>query len=240
MAWMNSTLQRYLAKGVECPSVECERRSSCLSIVDPKWATLLGWGNPEAPVAFVGLNPHYSAEGRSIHEVPTWSTPFQHVRSLSLEGFSNVRHFRYHRRILKNLRESDSQLAEELFDDLDLFAFYTEVALCPTEPRTELPPEVFSRCFEQNAGAFLDEQRFPFVVALGYEASFQVVRRLISAAQAQTLLGNFHGRLFQGPGPRFVITSYHPNYSPKGRPWDRDVVARLLLEASRRSGIALY
>jgi hypothetical protein len=162
------------------------------------------------------------------------------VRELSIEGFSGVRHFGYHRRILKNLRESDPTLAQELSADLDLFAFFMEVALCPTERGTVLAADIVPRCFEQNAGAFIGEQGFPFVVALGEEASFQVVRQLISGAQAQTLSGNFHGRLFQGPGPRFVVTSYHPNYNPKGRPWDRDVVPRLLIEASRRSGISLY
>lgn len=235
-----TAFERHLKHVLECPAQECAKGSSCKSIVDPNWATLLGWGNPSAPILFVGLNPYYSDEGRSAHTVAVGTDPLIHARSLSLEGFAGVRHFAYHRRIMNAVRAGlTPEEAEDVPDVLDDFAFFSEVAFCPTERSSELPLDVIDRCVTQNLLPFVDDAGFRFIVAVGQQASFQAVRLFVSPSAAFPIgdgkFERYHGAHFEGKA-RFIVTSYHPN--ARGV-WDRDAVARTLVRLSRERGVPL-
>lgn len=235
-----ATFEVHLKRVLECPAQVCAKASSCTRVVDPEWVTLLGWGNYNSPILFVGLNPHYSDAARSQHSVPVGIDPLLHVRSMSLDGFSNVRHFGYHRRVMNSVRSALSpEEAEDIPDVLEDFAFFSEVAFCPSENGRELPTDVVDRCVVQNVLPFVNDSSFRLIVALGQEASFHAVRLLVSPSAAFPIgegsFGRFHGRAFEGDG-RFVVTSYHSN--ARGD-WDRDAVAKTLVRLSRDHRIPL-
>lgn len=237
---MTDRFDFHLQRILDCPANECVKGSSCSAVVDPKWATLLGWGNPRSPILFVGLNPHYSPEARASHTVSSGLDPLFHVRALSREGFARVRHFSYHSRIMRAVKAGlSNEDAEDIPDVLEDFAFFSEVALCPTENGKNLPDDVIDRCLKQNLLPFIEEFEFRFIITLGKTATQHTVRALISPGEANRMdespFSRCHGKAFTAAN-RHVVASYHPN--ARGV-WDRDAVASTLLRLSRTFGIAL-
>jgi hypothetical protein len=227
--WLNTV--------VDCPADEVGKKSSCGRVVNSDWTTLLGWGNWDAKVVFVGANPLLSSTSAAIHAVSLGGSPYEHAYRLSLKGFEREPHFRYHRAILKKLRERDARLAAELPGELEYFAFCTEIAFCATRSAADLPPDVPARCFRKNVLPFIREAGFRVIVAVGREAAEMCVDQFAGAREADGLSRSWHGRLFRGAdsGP-WVITSYHPN--ARGS-WDRAAVADRLFELFDRHGVAL-
>ena len=220
---------KHLKRVVDCPGVElASNNSPCAHLIISEWTKLLGWGNPQSKIVFVGINPLLTDKALTWHTPPKGVSPLKHAQNLTKIGAANVRHFSYHRRILRELREKDSQLARELpnTDDLSKFAFFTEVAFCPSKKQGDLSIDVMKRCFQKNAVPFLMEPNFEVIIALGRMPSEICIDTFIGTEEAKNLR-SYHARVYRVATNKYLITSYHPNAF--GR-WDRSAVANLLYQ----------
>jgi len=199
----------------------------CAQII-PEWTNLLGWGNPQAKIVFVGINPLLNDKALTWHTPPKGVSRLEHAQNLTKIGAANVRHFSYHRRILRELRKKDSQLARELpnADNLSKFAFFTEVAFCPSKKQSALTKEIMKRCFRRNTVPFLMEPNFEVIIALGRMPSELCIDTFVSAEEAKNLK-IYHGQSYESATGKHLITSYAPN--ARGR-WDRSAVANRLYQ----------
>jgi uracil-DNA glycosylase len=215
-----TVFERYREQVVNCPSIEWEKLNSpCHDIIRKDWTTLLGWGNPNATIVFVGLNPHLTAGAKSWHQPPPGVDPLDHARQLSETKESSARHFAYHRRILRELAGKGAQVPKSIGE----FAFFTEVAFCPSTTQGGLKKEVISQCFRKNGKSFILNSPFKVVIALGQKASEVCVRSFIENEEFE---GFSHGRVYEIPNSdKVLLTSYHPNARGK---WDRSAVASAL------------
>ncbi|HZY10819.1 MAG TPA: hypothetical protein VFF29_06660, partial [Bacteroidota bacterium] len=142
-----TVFDQYLEQVVNCPSVELGKPNSpCHDIIRKDWATLLGWGNPNAPIVFVGLNPYLTARAQHWHRPPRGVALLDHVRQLSKTWESGARHFAYHRRILRELGVKGAQVPASI----GKFAYFTEIAFCLSANQAELKDDVVNQCFRQN------------------------------------------------------------------------------------------
>lgn len=220
---------KHLKRVVDCPGMECASNNSpCAHLIIREWTNLLGWGNPQAKIVFVGINPLLTDKALTWHTPPKGVSRLEHAQNLTKIGAANVRYFSYHRRILRELREKDSQLARELpnTDNLSKFAFFTEVAFCPSEKQSDLTKEIMKRCFRRNAVPFLMEPNFKVIIALGRMPSEICIDTFVSAEKAKNLR-IYHGQSYRFDTGKHLITSYAPN--ARGR-WDRSAVANLLYQ----------
>lgn len=220
---------KHLKRVVDCPGIElASNNSPCAHLIIPEWTNLLGWGNPQAKIVFVGINPLLTDKALTWHTPPKGVSQLKHAQNLTKIGAVNVRHFSYHRRILRELREKDSQLAKELpnTDELSKFAFFTEVAFCPSKKQSDLTKEIMKRCFRRNAVPFLMEPNFEVIIALGRMPSEICIDTFVSAEKAKNLR-IYHGQSYRFATGKHLITSYAPNARDR---WDRSAVANLLYQ----------
>jgi hypothetical protein len=220
---------KHLKRAVDCPGMELSSNNSpCARLIIREWTNLLGWGNPQAKIVFVGINPLLTDKALTWHTPPKGVSPLKHAQILTKIGAANVKHFSYHRRILRELREKDSQLAKELpnTDELSKFAFFTEVAFCPSKKQSDLTKEIMKRCFRRNAFPFLMEPNFEVIIALGRMPSEICIDTFVSAEKAKNLK-IYHGQSYRSFTGKHLITSYAPNAHGK---WDKSAVANLLYQ----------
>ena len=218
----------YLEKVVNCPKIERSRANSpCTSVIVDSWVNLLGWGNPNSEIVFIGINPFYNADAHQWHKTPQGRTPLEHARIRSGEGASHARHFSYHRRILRELITINQDFERAFSDNLKDFAFYTEVAFCPSTDQAKLNNCILAKCFEANVKQFIVNSGFQVIVALGKIPSKICVESLIGN-QAASDLTEYHGKVFQLPNEnKYLITSYHPNAFGK---WNRSAVSGIIAD----------
>jgi uracil-DNA glycosylase len=215
-----TVFERYLEQVANCPSIEKSKPNSpCHNIIREDWATLLGWGNPNAPIVFVGLNPNLTTQAESWHHPPLGVAMPDHARQLSKTRESGARFFAYHRRILRELAGKGVQVPNSIGE----FAFFTEVTFCPSATQGGLKEDVIFHCFHQNGNLFIMNSPFTVVIALGQRASAVCVRSFIGN---EAFVGLSHGSVYTIPNSdKVLLTSYHPNARGK---WDRSAVASAL------------
>jgi uracil-DNA glycosylase len=215
-----TAFERYIEQVANCPLSELNKQNSpCHDIIRKDWATLLGWGNPNAPIVFVGLNPHLTTRAKSWHHPPPGVEMLDHARQLSKTRESGARHFAYHRRILRELAGKGARVPNSIGE----FAFFTEVAFCPSATQGGLKEDVIFHCFRQNGKSFILNSPFTVVIALGQRASAVCVGSFI---ENEAFVGLSHGSVYTIPNSdKVLLTSYHPNARGK---WDRSAVASAL------------
>jgi uracil-DNA glycosylase len=215
-----NVFEQYLERVVNCPSVELGKpKSPCHDIIKKDWAALLGWGNPDAPIVFVGLNPYLTPGAEEWHRPASGESLHAHAQKLSHTKDSGARHFAYHKRILRELKAKGVQVPSLIGE----FAFFTEVACCPSTTQGGLNSEIIKQCFNQNVREFILESQFKVVITLG---------EIPSAVCARSFIGDeafkrfSHGHKYQIPNSdKLLLTSFHPN--ARGR-WDRSAITNEL------------
>jgi len=211
---------RYVDEAAKCPEIEKDDPSSvCRGVIKDEWATMLGWGKHNSKIVFVGANPRWTPEVARKHNRPEGMSRSAFARDFSATfNGTGVKHFDYHRKILAKLREKCSWAP----NDLKEFAFYTEIALCPTSGTRGIREDCFDHCFKKNTAPFIKAGQFKIIVTIG-EIAFWVCMRRFCDPAIKGEFGDYIGKeqyIFDLKA--FILPCYHPapaRFWPKGQ-WE--------------------
>jgi len=128
---------------------------------------------------FIGINPLWTKKAEAWHEAKLED---RYTRLIELSNsVPEAKHFSYHKRILRELINSRLGLEKILPKEGNLkeFAFYTEVAFCPSMSQNMIPENVLEKCFNLNTKPFILDSGFKVIIALGKVPSYLALLPII-------------------------------------------------------------
>lgn len=224
--------QEYLDKVIKCPRIEENiLNSPCSKIIkgENDWINLLGWGNRNAKIAFVGINPRYDSKD-TFHKKPVGISILDHAKTLS--SLSHIaRHFRYHMTILEMVLKNSKYPKTITKNNLKDFAFFTEVVLCPTENQNCVNEHIAKKCFENNVKDFIINSDFKIIIILGIIAT-KICLSSFGIQSTESSMSKYHAKCFEFQNSdKIILPSYHPNARGK---WDKLAIANTILDLCQK------